>query len=266
MPYISSNPYSIVLNDVLALETALKERVQRYRPLESSPLKTRVPCYRSSLHRPCTFAIHVEPSSREGPTGQKNGTIVLVNTTSITDKRTSRKKYEIQRLNSPGTGKQPTYVFEETLFPIGYISKQGCIPLLDGNGSTVKAKSASIDLDHKFLHEYEVVIETPAGSAASNAVSAFGNLFFPVTAPFEIFTVSQDGTLLKGVVLTLDFEKARIMFPDGKYACSAGETKNEKPPSASFYNEVFDVPIGSFTTTFIPVKYSSISRIFHFLS
>ena len=181
MPYISSNPYSIVLNDVLALETALKERVHRYRPPESSPLKTRVPCYRSSLDLPCTFAIHVEPS-REGPTGQKNGTIVLFNTTSISDKRTSRKKYEIQRLNSSGTGKQPTYVFEETLFPIGYISKQGCIPLLDGNGSTVKAKSASINLDHKFLHEYEVVIETPAGSAASNAVSAFG-IFFSQSRP-----------------------------------------------------------------------------------
>ena len=80
------------------------------------------------------------------------------------------------------------------------------------NGSPVKAKNASIYLDHDFRLGYDVAIETQQESTAPNALAGFESLYLQVTAPFEVYTSSEDGILVKGVVLKR-YSTARIMLP-----------------------------------------------------
>ena len=254
IPFDSSKPYSIVLNDFRALETALKEKVEIHRhPTGNTPTHYRAPCFQTSFAQPYSFALHVEPS-REGPTGTKTGTIVLVKTTPTIDRKTSKKRNEIRHLNSSVPGKFIS-VFRETLFPVAYTSCQGTgIPLCDKDGSAVKAKTASIFLDHDFLQEYEVAVGTPG--TASSAVSTFREMCLQMEkSPFEVLTPGPDGSLLRGVVIKIDSEKAAIMLPPDKYPCSSAEKKLERPAStvSTLAYDIFEVPTGTFQNKFIPV-------------
>ncbi len=233
----------------------MKEKVETYRTKIDSPTQTRVPCYRTSFVQPFSFAVYVEASStRDGPTGRKTGTIVLVDTkvTTKKEKQTLRKKHDIWFLNSH---RNATSVDRETLFPVVYTPKQGCIDLRMENGSPVKAKNASIHLDHDFRLGYDVAFDTQKESTAPNAVAGFESLYLQVTAPFEVYTSSEDGILVKGVVLTLDSTTARIMLPANlNFVCSTGESKLQNSRFYNFCSELFDVPIDSFLKRFIPVK------------
>jgi hypothetical protein len=244
-----------------ALEHELKARISMYLTRSVKELANAVPCYSPKvIDLKNYFVIYVGGTSREGPLGIKYGEFVLLIGRGTKDSKAGKEKYLIRFLNS--NRKDATLqVLAETLFPPVFVSGEGKIPLLDISGSKVVAQSASISLNHNFKRAYEVSIQ-PVGARES---STFEELFLGLETPFDVFTSSLDGLLIKGVVLKFEQGLATVIFPKDKYPVSEGEIKIEKEAvisqsSATSFDrggamveDAFLLPADSFRKKLLPV-------------
>ena len=244
-----------------ALEHELKARISMYLNRSVKEHANAVPCYSPKvIDLKNHFVIYVGGTSREGPLGIKYGEFVLLIGRGTKDSKAGKEKYLIRFLNS--NRKDATLqVLAETLFPPVFVSGEGKIPLLDISGSKVVAQSASISLNHNFKRAYEVSIQ-PVGARES---STFEELFLGLETPFDVFTSSLDGLLIKGVVLKFEQGLATVIFPKDKYPVSEGEIKIEKEAvisqsSATSFDrggamveDAFLLPADSFRKKLLPV-------------